>query len=412
NGNTQEYCIAAIDTCFNASPMVDEHNTMLPNVSYTDKDMCDSMLNISWNAYKNMPDGLTGYRIWVSENGGSFFIADTVPPNQLSYRHKGINTFHKFTYYIQAYNSDNGYTASSAKVDVNFNRTANSGDVWLRYVSVVDNKDIEVAVFVSDTVRYNSLFLFRSSNNGIYFSKIDEQRKSNGVENYTFIDANADVQTETYLYTVHLTDVCDEPFAQSDTANNIVLKAVDAPADMNEIKWTAYDGFGNRLDGYDVYRQLQTDAGFQLIDNLSAFQTDFAENAGSMASQGGKFLYQVAATEDQTNPHGFSDQSFSNVVELAKSPLSFIPNAFRPSSEIEVNRIFKPVLTYVDAKEYVFSIFDRWGNLIFYTTDITAGWDGTIDGKPAAIGVYQYALTYRLNATKIYKTQGHVNLIR
>jgi len=359
-----------------------------------------------------MPDDLTGYRILASENGGDFYIVDTVPPNKWSYTHTGINTFNSYTYYVQAYNLQNGYTASSTKIEVDFNRTLSSGDVWLRYVSVVDNKDIEIAVFVSDTVEYNSLFLFRSDDDGNYFSKISEKTKTSGVEDYFFTDTKVDVQTQTYLYTVSLTDECDFSFAQSDTANNIILKIIESPADVNEIEWTTYDGFDVRLDGYDVYRQLQTETDFQLITNLPASQTDYAEDAFGLAAEGGKFLYKVSANEDYTNPYGFHDQSFSNTIELAKSPQSYIPNAFHPSSSIEVNKVFKPVLIYVDAKEYVFAIFDRWGNQLFYTNDITAGWDGTINGKPAATGVYQYTLSYRLSETKMYKKQGHVTLIR
>jgi gliding motility-associated-like protein len=74
--------------------------------------------------------------------------------------------------------------------------------------------------------------------------------------------------------------------------------------------------------------------------------------------------------------------------------------------------VFKPVLTYVDADGYAFAIFDRWGNQIFFTDSINIGWDGNIKGKPAAAGIYQYTLTYRLSETKMHKSQGHVTLIR
>ena len=405
--NTQRYRIAAIDTCFNSSAMSEEHNTMITSTSHG---ICDSIM-ISWNAYNNMPDNVTGYRIFASENGGSFYIVDTVPGNRQNYTHIGINRFHSYVYYVQAYNLTNGYSASSAKIEESFNFAKISGDIWLRYVSVVENKDIEVAVYVNDTVQFDRLFLFRSKDNGISFAQIDEKSKANGVENYRFIDTKVDVQTETYLYTVSLIAVCNDPIAQSDTANNVVLKILESTSDMNEMEWTTYDGFDVRLDGYDIYRQLQTETNFQLITNLPASQTDYAEDVYGLADQGGKFLYKVAANEDYTNPYGFQDQSFSNTIELSKGPQSYIPNAFHPSSTIEVNRIFKPVLTYVDAKEYVFAIFDRWGNQVFYTNDITSGWDGTINGKPAAMGVYQYTLTYRLSETKMYSKQGHVTLI-
>ena len=408
NGSVQRYQIAAIDTCRNSSYMSEPQNTMITNCSVG---KCDSAVSVSWNAYYGMPDSLTGYRILASENGGGFYMVDTVPSNKFNYVHTGVNPFSSYTYYVQAYNLKDGYSSSSAKCNAEFNRTESAGYVWLRYVSVINNKDIEISVFVSDTVKYNQLFLFRSDDNGNRFSKINQKTKISGVENYLFIDTNVDVQKNTYLYTVGLTDECGFPFVQSDTANNIVLKTIDSQLDINEIAWTRYDGFKFRLDGYDIYRETQTETIFQLITNLPYSQTTYLENVRDLADQGGKFLYQVVANEDYTNPYGFQDRSFSNIVELSKSPQSYIPNAFTPNGD-ELNEVFRPVLTYVDAEEYAFSIFDRWGNLIFYTNNITLGWDGTIDGKPAAAGIYQYMLTYRLNETKMYKKQGHVTLIR
>jgi gliding motility-associated-like protein len=85
---------------------------------------------------------------------------------------------------------------------------------------------------------------------------------------------------------------------------------------------------------------------------------------------------------------------------------------FRPNSEIAENRVFKPVHSYVNAEEYVFSIFDRWGSRVFYTNDITEGWDGSFNGKMATPGVYTYIITYRIDKKNVFKKQGRVTLIR
>jgi gliding motility-associated-like protein len=65
----------------------------------------------------------------------------------------------------------------------------------------------------------------------------------------------------------------------------------------------------------------------------------------------------------------------------------WIPNAFTPNKDVN-NEIFKPVV--IGASDYSMQIFDRWGHLIFSTTDYTQGWDGTkSDGEDATAGVYQ-----------------------
>ena len=410
NGEIQKYRIAAIDTCRNSSPMGDSTTTILLNDS-TDK--CDSLVFLSWNAYINMPDGLTGYRIWVSKDGGAFVLLDTVSSGLQSYTHRGVDPMSNYTYYVQAYNLKNGYSSSSSKKDVVFNRVVGSGDVWMRYVSVVDNNYLEIVVFVPDTVAFNDVLLFRAEKKGGFFSHIDSKAKITGQENYIFTDYNVNVHQNTYYYVASITDECDDIFVSSDTANNIVLQEKGASSnDDISIEWEPYDGFRARLDSYDIFRRTQMEVSLQYIDNVLFFQLDYSENIWSSASQGGKFYYQVCANEDNSNIYGFQDKSYSNIVELVKEPTSYIPNLFSPNSNIPENRVFKPVHLYVDAEEYLFCIYDRWGSIIFRTTDITAGWDGSANGQVAMAGAYTYYITYRIDKKNIFKKQGTVTLIR
>ncbi|MCL2132679.1 MAG: gliding motility-associated C-terminal domain-containing protein, partial [Lentimicrobiaceae bacterium] len=409
NDSIQRYRIASIDTCRNASPMGAVHNTMKSEASVVNE--CNRAINLSWNAYLGMPDSLTCYRIWVSVNGGAFVLLDSVPDNQFTYTHNGV-VKGKYVYFVQAFNSKNGYSGTSAKTEITFDYEPPTGDVLLRYVSVVNNQDIEVAVFAADTLDYRTLFLFKSDNNKITFSQIDTKSRINNEENYFFTDNNVDVQQHTYFYIIAAADKCHTIFAYSDTANNVVLQPKDVSGDQTAINWEPYYGFPYRLDSYDMFRRTQTESTLQFIGTVPPTQLDFTETVWNLASGGGKFYYQVAANEDNTNIYGFQDKSYSNIVEITKEAITYIPNTFCPSSSIDANRVFKPVNSYVDAEEYVFSIYDRWGSLIFTTNDIREGWDGSTNGRPAAAGVYAYRLTYRLDKKNFFEKQGHVTLIR
>jgi gliding motility-associated-like protein len=408
NNSIQKYRIAAIDTCRNASPMGETHNTMNLNTSI---DKCDSMVFLSWNAYLEMPDNLTGYRIWVSVDGINYVLVDSVLSDRLSYMHRGVNPMNNYTYFVQAYNANNGYSASSSVKEVVFNRQESSGNVVLRYVSVVDDNAIEIVVFISDTINYQNIILLKGDENRTTFSEIETKTRINGVENYFFRDNQVDVHQITYFYTIALTDECNHIFVYSDTGNNIVLQAKPSINDETAIRWKPYSGFKNRLDSYDILQKTQTSL-FHFVDNVPSSQLDYTEDVWEKANEGGKFYYQITANEDNTNIHGFQDKSYSNIVEIVKDPITYIPNTFYPNSQIAVNRIFKPANSYVDAEEYVFSIYDRWGSLIFLTNDINTGWDGSTHGKPAASGVYTYIITYRLDNKTLTKKQGHVTLMR
>ena len=58
-------------------------------------------------------------------------------------------------------------------------------------------------------------------------------------------------------------------------------------------------------------------------------------------------------------------------------------------------------------------IFDRWGNLIFETRDITKGWDGTLKGTRCQEDVYVWKAEFE-NAgdhNVSHKLVGHVSLV-
>lgn len=70
----------------------------------------------------------------------------------------------------------------------------------------------------------------------------------------------------------------------------------------------------------------------------------------------------------------------------------YVPNSFTPDGNGE-NDIF-----YAYGKDIVkleFNIFDRWGERIFFTDDITKGWDGTYKGKTLPNGVYIWKIWYQ-----------------
>ena len=95
------------------------------------------------------------------------------------------------------------------------------------------------------------------------------------------------------------------------------------------------------------------------------------------------------------------------------SPLVNVPNAFTPDGD-GINDVFFVSLSAVPLV-LEWSIFNRWGTLIFESSDPQAQWDGTYQGQPAPQGVYVYQLTYRKVAETgvvAEKLRGHVTLVR
>jgi len=87
----------------------------------------------------------------------------------------------------------------------------------------------------------------------------------------------------------------------------------------------------------------------------------------------------------------------------------FIPTAFTPNGD-GLNEVFRipPTITFNLTR---LAVFDRWGKMIFETSDITQGWDGTFQGTPCDVGTYVYIITGSNAKGKVF-IKGCVSLFR
>lgn len=88
------------------------------------------------------------------------------------------------------------------------------------------------------------------------------------------------------------------------------------------------------------------------------------------------------------------------------------PNSFTPNGD-DLNETFFVVGNDISEEEFELNIFDRWGKIIFSTTNPQRGWDGNVDGLQAEVGVYPWRLKVRsLQTLEKRILYGSVNLIR
>jgi gliding motility-associated-like protein len=57
------------------------------------------------------------------------------------------------------------------------------------------------------------------------------------------------------------------------------------------------------------------------------------------------------------------------------------------------------------------SVFDRWGNTVFYSTTIPVEWDGRFNGMALEPGVYVYVLKFTLE-NDLQVLSGSLTLVR
>ncbi len=87
-----------------------------------------------------------------------------------------------------------------------------------------------------------------------------------------------------------------------------------------------------------------------------------------------------------------------------------IPNAFTPNND-QINDKISPI--YIcDFVLTEFSIYNRWGNMVFTTNTISTPWDGTFKGKECEMGSYFYLLKGKNHKEEEVFFKGDITLIR
>ena len=81
--------------------------------------------------------------------------------------------------------------------------------------------------------------------------------------------------------------------------------------------------------------------------------------------------------------------SYSNYYTLRIASKVFVPDAFTPNGD-QANDVF--LVRGLIGDTFRMTIFSRWGEVVYNTTDKTKGWDGLINGEPAMAGQYMYRI--------------------
>jgi len=88
----------------------------------------------------------------------------------------------------------------------------------------------------------------------------------------------------------------------------------------------------------------------------------------------------------------------------------FVPNAFTPNNDGK-NDLFKPLL-FGTVKKYSFIIYNRWGAVVFESSNHRTGWDGALKGIKQNSGVFVWLCRYQIEGEVEKIEKGTVTLIR
>jgi gliding motility-associated-like protein len=141
------------------------------------------------------------------------------------------------------------------------------------------------------------------------------------------------------------------------------------------------------------------------VSEQSATYSVGAQNALTTYTIAGTYTVCLTAMNEQ-----HCDDDTCQIVTVIPRIYTGIPNVFSPNND-QLNDIL-----YVEGRAGIsvmdLRIYNRWGELVFETTDPQAGWDGTYKGVQQEIDSYAYIFSATLVSGRTIKGQGNVTIMR
>jgi gliding motility-associated-like protein len=201
-------------------------------------------------------------------------------------------------------------------------------------------------------------------------------------------------------YTITLVDVDTTTCNQRDTTQQTIVVSSNPTAGFTFSPETPITNtpfiFSNASIGAVTYKWL-------FGDGDSAVRTTM-DTVMHIYNQTDSFTACLLAT----NSSGCTDTVCHRVAALI-DPLLDVPNAFTPG-RFGTNSIVRVVgfgITHMD-----FKIYNRWGKVVFESTDPNIGWDGYYQGHIQPMDVYAYTLEAEFSNGKHVTRKGDITLIR
>jgi len=260
--------------------------------------------------------------------------------------------------------------------------------------ATVDGVDINLSWSIAENGIADTVVVRRARGN----QSLSEITRTTADE---FIDQSPGVDRSSFIYDIFYTDACGNPSNTSNSAQTIFLKADNTTGNVYDLSWNAYSGWFTGVANYFLQR----------LDPAGTLTSEEKILSG--------FTQQIVLTNLDTEPVTFRIraesldltplESFSNTLTLEFVPALFIPAAFTPNGD-DLNDVLEIEGTFVNSVKI--HIFNRWGEVIFYTEDRNRGWDGKIGQKNAASGTYVYSLEFTDEQGKKFTKRGTFVLIR
>ena len=252
-------------------------------------------------------------------------------------------------------------------------------------------------VFLSDTI-FNDTLLSLFGCDSIIQQNLTILQNSSQIitdsicPNSSYVLPDGSLTTNPGTYTVTLTSAVG-----CDSIITVNLSSQSSPF----IQLTDYDS--SLCEGEQYFVDLGDYVGLN-----GAWLIPNSPNEFQLFEESGNYVYSLS---NGLNSCPVFDTITIEFIYCDNSCALYFPGAFSPNND-GINEIFKPVSRDCNSSitEYEMAIYNRWGELLFYSDEIDFGWNGMVNQEALPIETYIYIVKYRQNQD--YQIEDNVTLLR
>ena len=398
---SESFVVAAIDSSENISPLSNELHTIYTEAQI---DTCNKKIITNWNKYASYPNKVTGYAVFISENGGNFTQAGLVTEDNNIFVLEDFIPNVDYCFLVKAY-LDNSQVSVSNKFCLNARMQRPPQWINADYATIDHDKKIFLSFTFDPLSEITHFRLERKSGTSDVFQQIANFSSDNGSVKYT--DDQADTNVNNY-YRLSAINNCNLPVITSNIASNIVL-SLQSSEDELKLIWTSYKKWQGIISSYKLF--INTGKGFIEKAIIEPYDTVVTLNYIDIMYDitRGDVCFFITGIE-MSNPYNINGESRSNEICHEIVEIITVPNLFTPDGDLK-NDLFRPILSFTPST-YHLIITDRQGRILFETRDPLEAWDGYQDDKSFPQGVCVWFLRVRTPSGKEISRTGTLTVFR
>jgi gliding motility-associated-like protein len=369
-------------------------------VNLTISNTVPRQVHLFWTYYVGW-DRVEKYEIYRRQEDSAFKLVGEVFSTQKEFVDSNDVCNVPYFYRVAAVKEGGNIRSFSNTVNTQplFEFNPNKPDV--SFVTYRDRNTIEIT-YEPSTYRFNKGYMIERN-----AERIGNPTANFYTENVSYTDTVPTHRYFPYYYRVFEVDNCDNLSQTGKYKRTIFLDGIHNGEKAN-LFWEGYDNWEYAPREHHVdYISRQ---GPLYLGRTDAAITTFSDPSFYMDIDG-YYPYRVYTISTS------GDTSYSNVAYVSGAGVYNIPNSFTPNND-GLNDVFNFYTLFMTGEtingvpDFEIEIYNRWGQIIFYGTDIDKPWDGTSGDNLQPPGVYKYRIKFTDGNENRKFLGGMIHLIR